>query len=71
MNEVNEASPASETSDVERVVMRHSSYVAVVGDGVDVRIQVEDADDIEIVNMAMQIAERRKKRKEKKRKEKQ
>lgn len=47
------------TNEVERIVRREPPYVAVVGAGVDVRISVEDDDDVEIVRLAIQMAERR------------
>jgi len=55
-----EMSPASNASDVHRLVRREPPYVAVVGVGVDVRISVENNDDVEIVRLAIQMAERRK-----------
>lgn len=54
-------SERSEVSQLERPVIHPAPYV-VVGEGIDLRIKVEDGNDADIVAMAERMAEKRRDR---------
>lgn len=54
-------SERSEVSQLERPVIHPAPYV-VVGEGIDLRIKVEDGNDADIVAMAVRMAEKRRDR---------